>query len=271
MLKRALFLLVAAAASLSLIACGGKKDEDALMEDEGTAKTASAPATSAAAPAGAPAAAPAAGGATITGKVNFEGTPPQMAAIKMDADAFCKSEHKQPAYEQEVVVNPNKTLQWVLVYVKEGVTGTYPTPTEPITLDQHGCQYHPHVFGMQAGQPLKVLNSDGTLHNIHALPKKNAEFNIGQPFKGMETIKKFDTPETPIRFKCDVHKWMGAYTGVFNHPFFAVTNDQGTFEIKNLPPGNYVIEAWQEKYGTQTQNVTVTGSESKTVDFNFKG
>src|SRR4029078_2913428 len=135
-------------------------------------------------------------------------------------------------------------------------------------------------------QPLNILNSDGTLHNIHALPHKNAEFNIGQPFKGMTTVKKFETPEVPLRFKRDVHKWMGGDTGVFNHPFFAVTNDQGTFEIKNLPPGNYVIqacaikklppgnyvvEAEPEKYGSPTQNVTITGSEAKTVDFAFKG
>jgi len=168
MLKRALYLCLVTSATLVLLACGGKKDEDALMEDEGAAKPA-ASASTAAAPAAA-AAAPAAGGATVTGKVNFEGTAPAMAPIKMDADAFCKSEHKEPVYEQEVVVNPNKTLQWVLVYVKEGVTGTYPVPTEAITLDQHGCQYRPHIFGMMAGQPLKVLNSDGTLHNIHALP-----------------------------------------------------------------------------------------------------
>ena len=268
MSKRALTLFLAAAASLPLLYCGGQKDEDALMEDEAPATAA--PATSAAAPAAA-AAAPATGGATLTGKVNFEGAKPSMAAIKMDADAYCKSEHKEPVYDQEVVVNPNNTLQWVLVYVKEGVSGNYPVPTEPVTLDQHGCQYRPHIFGVMAGQPIKILNSDGTLHNIHALPKKNAEFNIGQPFKGMETIKKFDSVEVPVRFKCDVHKWMGAYTGVFNHPFFAVTNDQGAFEIKNLPPGNYVIEAWHEKYGPQTQNVTITGAEAKTVDFNFKG
>jgi len=272
MFQRALFLLLGAVAALSLSACGGKSDEDALMEDESSTTTSTATGTAAAAPAGAPAAAaPAAGSATVTGKVAFDGAAPTMPQIKMDADAFCKGEHKEPVYEQEVVVNPNKTLQWVLVYVKEGVTGTYPAPTTPVTLDQHGCQYHPHIFGIQAGQPLKILNSDGTLHNIHALPKKNAEFNIGQPFKGMETVKKFDNVEVPLRFKCDVHKWMGAYTGVFNHPFFAVTNDQGTFEIKNLPPGNYVIEAWHEKYGTQTQNVTITGSEAKTVDFAFKG
>jgi plastocyanin len=269
MSKRALALFLLAAASMPLASCGGQKDEDALMEDESTAPAASA--GTAAASAAVPAAAPAAGGATLTGKVNFEGAAPANPAIKMDADAFCKSEHKEPVYAQEVVVNPNKTLQWVLVYVKEGITGSYPVPTEPVTLDQQGCQYRPHIFGVQAGQAIKILNSDGTLHNIHALPKKNAEFNIGQPFKGMETIKKFDSPEVGIRFKCDVHKWMGAYTGVFNHPFFAVSNGEGAFEIKNLPPGNYVIEAWHEKYGPQTQNVTITGAEPKALDFTFKG
>ena len=268
MSKRALVLLLALAIPISFTACGGGKDEDALLEEEEPTPAAGAPA--AGAPAAAPAAALATGSATIAGKVAFEGTAPTMEKIKMEADAFCKSAHAEPVYSQEVVVNPNKTLQWVFVYVKEGVTGTYPAPTTPVTIDQHGCQYHPHIFGIQAGQPLRILNSDSTLHNIHALPKKNPEFNIGQPFKGMETLKKFETVEMPVHFKCDVHKWMGAYAGVLNHPFFAVTNEQGTFEIKNLPPGAYVIEAWQEKYGAQTQNVTITGSESKTVDFSFK-
>jgi plastocyanin len=265
--KRALVLLLALLVPLSFTACGGGKDEDALLEEEAT------PAPAAGAPAaGAPAGAPAAtGSGTVTGKIAFEGAAPTLEKIKMDADAFCKAAHAQPVYTEEAVVNPNNTLQWVFVYVKEGVSGTYPAPTTPVTIDQHGCQYHPHVFGIQAGQPLRILNSDSTLHNIHALPKKNPEFNIGQPFKGMETIKKFDTAEVPVHFKCDVHKWMGAYAGVLNHPFFAVSNDQGTFEIKNLPPGNYVIEAWHEKYGAQTQNVSITGSESKTVDFTFKG
>jgi hypothetical protein len=269
MLKRTLVLLLAAAVSFALIACGGGEEDDALLEEE----AAPAPSTAAApaAPPAAPAAAPASGGATVTGKIAFSGTAPAKETIKMDADAFCKAAHSSPVYTQEVEVNSNGTLKDVFVYVKEGVTGSYPAPTTPVVLDQHGCQYTPHIFGIQAGQPLKILNSDGTLHNIHALPKINAEFNIGQPFKGMETIKKFDKPEVPLRFKCDVHKWMGAYAGVLTHPFFAVSGDQGTFEIKNLPPGTYVIEAWQEKYGPQTQTVTISGSESKTVDFSFGG
>jgi plastocyanin len=266
MFKRVLYVLFSMALVLSFSACGGKKEDEA--EEEAAPKATTTAAASAPAGAAAPAAA---GGATVTGRVAFTGAAPAREQIKMDADAYCKGAHAAPVYTQEVVTNPNGTLQWVLVYVKEGVTGSYPPPTTPVTLDQRGCEYHPHTFGIQAGQPLKIVNSDGTLHNIHALPKVNAEFNIGQPFQKMETIKKFDKAEMPVRFKCDVHKWMGAYCGVFNHPFFATTNDQGTFEIKNLPPGNYVIEAWQEKYGAQTQNVTVSGTETKTVDFAFKG
>jgi plastocyanin len=269
MFKRTLSVIPALLVCFAFaVACGGKKDEDALMEDASKGKVAQA---AGAAPAPAPAAAPAGGSATLTGKVAFEGAAPKMEQIKMDADAFCKTEHKEPVYSQEVVVNPNKTLRWVLVYVKEGVSGSYPAPKDAVTLDQHGCQYSPHVFGIQVGQTLKILNSDATLHNIHALPKKNQEFNIGQPFPKMVTEKKFDQVEVPVRFKCDVHKWMGAYCAVLNHPFYAVTSDQGAFEIKGLPPGSYIVEAWQEKYGTQTQNVTITGAESKTVDFSFKG
>jgi plastocyanin len=266
MSKRIYCLLLAAAFVLSFVACGGKEEE----EEEAPPK---APATtSTGAPAAAAPAAPVvAGGATITGKVTFAGTAPQLEQIRMDADAYCKSAHSAPVYTQEVEVNGNGTLKDVLVFVKSGVSGSYPVPTTPVTLDQKGCQYHPHIFGIQAGQALKIVNSDGTLHNIHALPKINAEFNIGQPFQNMATEKKFDKPEMPVRFKCDVHKWMGAYCGVFNHPFFAATNDQGTFEIKGLPPGNYVLAAWQEKYGPQDQNVTVSGAEAKTVDFAFKG
>ena len=271
MFKRAFFnLLLAAAFALSFVACGGKEEE----EEEAPPKAAATTGTSAApagTSAGAPAAAPTGGGATVTGKVAFAGAAPQLEQLKMEADAYCKAAHATPVYSQEVEVNGNGTLKDVLVFVKSGVSGNYPPPASPVVLDQKGCQYHPHIFGIQTGQPLKIVNSDGTLHNIHALPKINTEFNIGQPFQNMATEKKFDKPEVPLRFKCDVHKWMGAYCGVFNHPFFAVTSDQGTFEIKGLPPGSYVIEAWQEKYGPQDQNVTITGTESKTMDFSFKG
>ena len=273
MFKRALFLLLLTATPLSLLACGGQKDEDALMEDDRQRQDLDDGHDGLRRPPRRRLPRRARGGRRHRhGQGQFRGgRPGHGRRSRWTPTPSASPSTRSPSTSRKSSSTPTRRCEWVLVYVKEGVKGTYPAPTEPVTLDQHGCQYRPHVFGIQAGQPLKVFNSDGTLHNIHALPKKNAEFNIGQPFKGMETIKKFENTEVPVRFKCDVHKWMGAYTGVFNHPFFAVTNDQGTFEIKNLPPGNYVIEAWHEKYGTQTQNVTVTGSEPKTVDFNFKG
>ncbi len=208
---------------------------------------------------------------SVTGKVNFTGTVSQTASISMNADPVCASLHTAPAYEETVIVNDNKTLKNVFVYVKEGIEGkTFPTPTTPVTIDQKGCQYAPHVFGIQVGQTLEIVNSDSTLHNIHSLAEKNKQFNFGMPLQGMKLTKKFDTPEAMAKFKCDVHPWMNAYIGVLPHPYFSVTGTDGTYEIKDLPPGEYTVEAWHEKYGTQIQKVTVTEG-STTVEFTFNG
>ena len=137
-------------------------------------------------------------------------------------------------------------------------------------LDQKGCHYSPHVLGIQVGQPLQVLNSDSTLHNVHALPKANSEFNAGQPIQGMKTTHTFSTKEVMIPFKCDVHGWMNAWVGVLDHPYYAVTGADGTFSLKGLPPGTYTIEAWHEKLGTQTQMVTLGAKDNKDVAFTFK-
>jgi hypothetical protein len=252
------------------IGCGGGAKEEAPAFEEKAATTASAATGTAAAPAGT-AAAPA-GGASIAGKISFSGTAPAMENLKMDADNYCKMNHPTPVKSQEVTVN-NGGLEWVLVYVKSGLPagGKYPAPSEPIVLDQVGCMYTPHVFGVRAGQPVKIVNSDSTLHNIHPLPAVNTQFNIGMPLKGMSQTKVFDKVELPpFHIKCDVHKWMSAYCGVFDNPFFAVSDKDGNYKITGLPAGTYVIEAWHEKYGPQDQNVTVTGTETKTADFSFK-
>ena len=131
--------------------------------------------------------------------------------------------------------------------------------------------YSPHVIGMMVNQPLEITNNDPTMHNIHALPKNSAPFNIAQPTKGGKNIKTFTSPETMVKVKCDVHSWMGAWVGVEDNPFFAVSDDKGSFTIKDLPAGTYTLEAWQEQLGTQTMTVTVGASDSKTVDFSFKG
>jgi plastocyanin len=163
-------------------------------------------------------------------------------------------------------------LQNVFVYVKDGLgTLKFPVPPAPLVLDQKGCQYRPHVFGVQVGQPIEILNSDATLHNIHAWPMANAEFNKGQALQGMKDTHVFSTREVMVPFRCDVHRWMNSFVGVLDHPFFAVTGADGSFSLKGLPPGTYTIEAWHEKFGTKTASVTVGAKESKDVAFTFSG
>ena len=208
-------------------------------------------------------------GANVTGKIQYQGTPPKSVSLPMGADAYCLTQHKEKVMSQEVKVNGNGTLQNVLIYVKSGLSGTNPPATAPVELRQEGCLYKPHVLGIQVGQELNVINDDATLHNVHTMSTANPQFNIAQPVKGMKMARKFDKPEI-FFVKCEVHRWMGAYIGVFNHPYFTVTGEDGAFTIKNLPAGNYVIEAWHEKLGTQSANVSVGASDTKTVDFTFK-
>jgi hypothetical protein len=207
----------------------------------------------------------------VTGKVAFTGTPPKMTLIEMASEPTChKKAEAQPIYTDNVLVNSNGTLRNVFVYVKDGLgNAKFPAPTEAVVFDQKGCHYSPHVFGIQVDQPLRILNSDeGVLHNIHALSKGGNGFNFGMP-KVMETTKQFNRPEVMVHIKCDVHSWMGAYAGVLNHPFFAVTGEDGSFQLPPLPPGTYAIEAWHEEYGAQTQNVTLTPKETKEISFSF--
>ena len=210
--------------------------------------------------------------ATLAGKAAFQGTAPAAEKIKADADPKCKLIHPDGITSDDVVVNANGTLKNVFVYVKEGLSGkTYPAPKEAVVFDQHGCQYSPKVFGIQVNQPLEIVNSDDTLHNVHSLAANNQQFNLGMPIKGMKLKKTFTKPEVMVKIKCEVHPWMHAYAGVLDHPFFAVTDDQGNFEIKNLPPGSYVVEAWHEKYGAETQNVSIASDDQKQdVAFQFK-
>jgi len=210
---------------------------------------------------------------SIKGVVTLDGAAPKNEAIKMNADPVCVRENKSPQFQETYLVGSDgKSLANVFVYVKDGLGNyVFDTPTEPAHIDQKECRYHPHVFGMRVGQPLEILNSDPTLHNIHAMPKGNAEFNNGQPIQGMKMSHTFDKPEVMVPFKCDVHGWMNAYVGVLEHPYFQVTSKDGKFTLKGLPPGTYTIEAWHEKLGTQTQMVTIGAKETKDIAFTFKG
>lgn len=268
--RHGLWAAVLALPILSLACGGGNKEETPAFDQQSSASSSTATPAGSSTAAAAPAVAT--GGATVTGHVTLAGAAPAMGTIRMDADNYCKSAHTSAVTAEDVVAN-NGNLQWVMVFVKSGLPAgnTYAVPTDPVMLDQQGCMYSPHVFGVRTGQKVKIVNSDATLHNIHPLPVVNTPFNIGMPLKGMSQEKTFDKAELPpFHIKCDVHKWMSAYCAVFDHPFFAVTDKDGNFKISGLPAGTYTIEAWQEKLGTQDQSVTVTGTDSKTADFSFK-
>lgn len=233
-----------------LAGCGGGKEE-----------TTEAPVPSA------PAAAAADAGG-INGSVTYAG-PDSDTPIAMDADPVCAGLHTTPVDTNEVAVKDGK-LANVFVYVKSGMEGkTFPAPAEKKELDQVGCQYTPRVLGLQTGQAIAIKNTDATLHNVHALATANAEFNQAQP-QGLPPFDKTFDKQEMVHVKCDVHPWMTAWIGVVPHPYYAVSGEDGSYSIQNLPPGTYTIEAWHETLGTQTQEVTIAPNQTATVSFDFK-
>lgn len=253
------------------IGCGSSKPQDAAAtQPQQQDKPAQAPAQPlmqlAEAPAGV-----SAGSGSIKGSVKFEGTAPAAEKVKMGADPVCQQQHATPVMTEDVAVNSNNTLKNVFVYVKEGVKGAFPASSNPVILEQKGCWYAPHVFGIQVDQSLEITNDDPTLHNVNAKPTVNQPFNVAQPSnKSPKVVKKFAKPELGIVFKCNVHPWMKAYGNVVDNPFFAVTGEDGSFAVSGLPAGTYTIAAWHEKYGTQTQSVTVGDGQAASADFTFK-
>jgi plastocyanin len=253
MKSHSLRTLAVLAAVLILVACGGGGGEEA----------------AAPAPEAAPEAAPSAGGSgSIAGTVTYNNGDPD-TEIKMDADPVCAGLHDDAVHTETVAVSDAGQLANVFVYIKEGASGGA-APTEAHVLDQQGCLYQPHVSGIQVGQKLIIRNSDPTLHNVHAMPAVNAEFNQGQPFQGMELEKTFDQAEVMIPFKCDVHPWMSSYMAVLDHGYFAVSGADGGFSIGDLPAGDYVVEAWHEALGTQSESITVGDGEAVELNFDFQ-
>lgn len=245
--------------STFLWACGGGDADDA---DTGG------PAAGDEAPAESPVDASTAG--DISGMVSFTGTVPEMTAVDMSDEPVCADKHASQPMTQEVVVSDGM-LANVFVYVREGLEGmTFPTPSEGARIDQDGCVYHPHVSGVMVGQDLIFENSDGIMHNINATPTENRPFNFSQPVE-METTRTLNTVEVMVPIRCDVHGWMNSYVGVVDHPYYAVSATDGSFDLSTLPPGDYVLEAWHERYGTQTANVTVVTGETAEVSFTFDG
>lgn len=210
---------------------------------------------------------PVAGG-TISGKVTYTGTAPKMRPIDMAKEPSCAKQHATPVTTENVVTGPGNALRYVVVYVSAGEQASA-VPGAAVRYDQKGCQYIPHVLVMQAGQPLEIYNDDQTSHNIHPLAKVNPEWNKSQPMGSPPIHTAWEKPEF-IPVKCNVHPWMHGYFIVLTTSHYGVSGEDGAFSIKDLPPGKYTITAWHEQFGTETQEVTISGTEAKTADFVFK-
>jgi plastocyanin len=215
-------------------------------------------------------AAQAAQAGTITGTAVYDGKVPALKPLSVAAEPMCAKKHETVPNEA-LVLGTGNAMANVMVRVVSGLPAgkSFPAPTTPVTMDQVGCQYKPHVMGIMVGQPFKVLNNDGVLHNVHALSKANPTFNMAMPPTRKEASATFGKEEGMFVIKCDVHPWMQSYMGVFSHPFFAVTGADGKFTIANLPAGTYEVEAWHEKLGTQKSKVTVGASDTQTASFKF--
>lgn len=207
----------------------------------------------------------------ITGTVMLDGAPPASKPIDMSASPACVQANPSPVLPPIVVTGDNGALANVVVYVKSGLGNfRYDTPTETAVLQQKNCMYEPHVVALMTNQPFEIQNNDPTMHNVHPLPKRNRQWSTSQPAGSAALKETFTRPEFAMSVLCNVHPWMRALVFVFDHPYFAVTQREGSFELKNLPPGTYTIEAWHETLGTQAQSVTVVPHESKSIFFTFK-
>jgi plastocyanin len=208
-----------------------------------------------------------AGGSAVKGTVTFKGKAPERKDVNMKSDPYCA---KQPAaQDEEVVVGKQGALKNVVVRIAKGLPGASPVPATEVVMDQHGCSYQPHVAVAQAGQTVVIKNSDQTLHNVHTYKGPSTLFNQAQIFGTPPIKKKAPSPGDVVKFKCDVHPWMTGYLLVTDSPFFAITKDDGSFSIADVPPGEYTVEAWHEKLGTKTAKLTVAAGKPAELKFEF--
>lgn len=220
----------------------------------------------------APEAAPdtAASASGISGKISFEGTPPERTIIEAEGDPKCALMHKDsPLLSEKIIVGDNGGLANVFLVVENPPEGEYAAPDSSVVLNQVGCVYTPHVLGIQVGQTLEIQNSDDTTHNVRAVARKNKPFNLGQPAGSKPREKSFKNAEDGIRLKCDIHRWMTAFVFSVEHPFFAVSDETGAFSIAGLPAGDYSVRAWHESLGEQTGTLTVGDDGIGEINFSF--
>ena len=208
----------------------------------------------------------------IHGTIHFTGKKPTPKLIDMSNDPACVDAHKGKPYDESLLIGPHGTVANAFVYIEKGLEGkTFETPSTPVVINQQGCWFRPRVLGIQVGQPFQVVNSDPVTHNIHPMPAMNHEWNHSQGPGDDPITRKFTKPEIMIPVKCNIHSWMHAFIGVLDHPYFATTNDDGSFTLPNLPPGTYTVAVWQEKLGTQRQQITVAPGQNIAADFSYKG
>ena len=208
---------------------------------------------------------------TITGKISFAGQPPQPKKIDSTADPVCEGADPE-LFTEDVIVTAGK-LANVFVYVRAGDTlewYTFEISQPDVSLAHHGCRFVPHILGMQTQQVLKMANDDTTTHNTHFIPKNNADSNQSQPPNSVPLEIKFKAPEVLIPVKDNQHPWEKAYVGVLSHPFFAVSARDGSYRIVGLPPGQYTVVAWHERFGEQSAEVSIGVSDKKELNFTFK-
>lgn len=209
----------------------------------------------------------------IRGQVNFVGEAPAPVQLKITGDNFCEEVNsKTPILREDVVVNKNDTLKNVVVWISGGGPDSYYTgsaPKQPAVLTQQNCGFYPRVLAVQAGQQVQINNADPTIHNVNAQPAKNPRYNKAMIPGAPPVTVTFTKPEVAIKLKSDIHPWMVAWVAVFDHPGFAVTADDGRFEISELPQGDYVLSAWHEKFGTATAPIIVQKGLPAEVLFNF--
>jgi hypothetical protein len=207
-------------------------------------------------------------GGTVSGKITYEGTPAKQKPIDMSKEPSCAKQYATPPTTETVVTGPNNALENVVVYISAGAPDDA-APSKAAVFTQKGCRYLPHVLAFQVNQELNVMNDDQTSHNIHPLAKINREWNKSQPPGSPPIVDKYDKAEM-IPVKCNIHPWMHGTFAVLKNSHFAISGEDGSFTLPNLPPGKYTVTAFHESYGDQSQEVTISGSETKTVSFTFK-
>ncbi|HKA56395.1 MAG TPA: carboxypeptidase regulatory-like domain-containing protein [Candidatus Binatia bacterium] len=207
---------------------------------------------------------------TVSGQVRFDGPVPEQTVLQLSGWSECAAQHPEGNPRAgDVLVNDGR-LQNAVVYVKEGLGDrVFAVPTGEITIDQKGCVFVPRTATVRVEQPLRLLNSDPVAHNVHGLTKVARAWNFSLGVKGAARTVTVDKPEVMIELKCDIHPWMHAYVGAFDHPYFALSGADGQFALKDLPPGEYTVEAWHERFGTRSQKVSLGAKETKEIVFTF--